>query len=212
MIADARTQQGLSLPVTLVMLAVMTLMAIALVRSVDTTNQVINNITFKQSALAAADAGIESAIAWLGNAANDSLLTSDQPGLGYYAANVVPSTTNSYIDFTGTVTPGDTSDDVDWWMPRTASLPVKANLVAGQVNNNDVAYVIHRLCTGPGAPGAATCVTGSSSVAGSGGSKGAGGFLAITATANEVAYRITSRTQGPKGTVGYVQAIVMKPY
>lgn len=203
-------QGGFSLPVTLIMMLVMIMLSIMLVRAVDSTNQVINNITYKQAGLAAADAGTETAIAWL--AANDALLSADQSNLGYYASTVVPLTTNSFIDFTATVTAADTTDDVDWWSPRTAALPVKAGIVGTQVNNNSISYVIHRLCAAAGAPDPATCVTASSATASGGGPKGAGGFGAITTTANQVAYRITTRTSGPKNTVSYVQTIVMKPY
>jgi len=202
-------QQGFSLPVTLIMMVVMMLLAIMVVRAVDTTNQVANNITFKQAGLAAGDAGVESAIAWLANPPAGVDLTTDQPGLGYYATNLVPTTTNSFIDFTGTVTPTDTSDDVDWW-PVATGRPVRA-VQAGTVNNNSIAYVIHRLCTVAGAPSSANCLTASSTIT-EGVAKEAGGVLQITTTSSEAAYRITARTIGPKGTVSYVQAVIMRPY
>lgn len=198
-------QAGFSLAITLVMLLAMMLMGIVLVRTVDTTNQVANNITFKQAGLAAADTGVETAIAWLGNTANEAYLDNlDQSGLGYYG------TTAGFVDFTGTVTPGDPNDDVDWWNQSAAGFG--AQLLGAEVNHNKVAYVIHRLCTTAGTPSPTNCVVSSSSAGASGSSKGAGGFAAITPTANEVAYRITTRSTGPKGTVSYVQTVVMKPY
>lgn len=196
-------QTGFSLAITLVMLLAMTLMGIVLVRMVDTTNQVANNITFKQAGLAAADAGVEAAVAWLND--NDGLLASDAVGNGYYA-----STNPGFVDFTGTVTAGDTSDDVDWWGDGSAAF--NTALLVDPVNSNRISYMIQRLCTSTGAPSPTNCVVSSGSTGVSGSSKGAGGFQSITPTANEVGYRITARAVGPKGTVSYVQAVVMKAY
>ncbi len=58
-------QKGVVLLITLIMLVAMTLAAIALMRSVDTSNLVAGNMAFEQSSLNVADLGTEQAITYL---------------------------------------------------------------------------------------------------------------------------------------------------
>jgi len=53
-------QQGIVLPITLIVLVAMTLAGIALLRSIDTSSIIAGNLAFKQSATASGDAGIGS--------------------------------------------------------------------------------------------------------------------------------------------------------
>ncbi len=58
-----RSQRGVILIITLIVLVAMTLASIAMVRSVDTSTVIAGNLAFKQSATASGDAGLEAAIA-----------------------------------------------------------------------------------------------------------------------------------------------------
>ena len=55
-------QRGVILFVALIVMVIMSLAAIALVRSVDTANLVAGNQSFKQSALNATDLGVQAAM------------------------------------------------------------------------------------------------------------------------------------------------------
>lgn len=200
-------QDGFVLATALMILVAMTLIGLALVRAVDTTNQVANNIAFKHSTLNSTDIGTESAIAWL--EANKISLTADQAG--YYARSpeVLPGALP--VDYTGQTTPGDSGDDVDW--DGTGSGPVKAQLVTAHDGaGNQVAYVIHRLCDTYGVPGGASinCATMSLEVI-SGGPKG-GASPRPMSTKSQVYYRITTRALGPRNTVTYAQTMVVMEY
>jgi type IV pilus assembly protein PilX len=61
----AMMQRGVVLFFTLIALVVMSLAAVALIRSVDTSNIIAGNLAFKQAGTSSGDAGIEAAIAWL---------------------------------------------------------------------------------------------------------------------------------------------------
>ncbi len=200
----AAAQRGFILVVALMMLVAMTLLGIALVRSVDTATQVANNLGFKQSSLASGDYGTEQAIAWI--QANTASLTGDAPTAGYY------STEQTGTDYTGQATT-DTSDDVDWTGATGSrrAFPVSGTDAAG----NRVAYLIQRQCdqTGAYVPGGTIqCATSSSTVT-TGGSKGAVGYgrYAITGKAM-IYYRITTRTVGPRNSTSYVQTMVQVEY
>jgi len=61
-----RRQRGVTLFIALIVLVAMTMAAVAMMRSVDTSTVVAGNIGFRQSAVNAADQGVQTAFAWLG--------------------------------------------------------------------------------------------------------------------------------------------------
>lgn len=204
--APASRQDGFIMIVTLVILVAMTLLSIGLFRSTDTATQVATNLGFRQSAISSGDAGTEAAIAWL--QANKSSLTADVPASGYYATEQVGT------DFTGKLTSANSSDDVSWTGASGSSrraFTVTTDLASV---GNKVAYIIQRMCdqTGAYVAGTVQCATSSSSVA-TGGSQGSSsyGSYAITGKAM-MYYRITSRIEGPRNTVGYVQSQILIEY
>lgn len=216
---EKAAQRGFVLAVALIILVAMTLMGLAIVRSVDTATQVANNLGFKQSSLAAGDSGTEQAIVWL--QANTASLTGDVATSGYYATEQTGS------DFTGTAT-SSTSDDVDWtgaagtrracWVKSSGGTLACGATSANQYRDaagNGYAYIIQRMCdqTGAYTPGGTIqCATASSTVT-TGGSKGSVGYgsRAITGKAM-IYYRITTRTVGPRNSVSYVQSMVLVEY
>ena len=194
----AAWQQGVVLPVTLIVLVSMTLAGIALMRSLDTASVIAGNLAFKQSATASGDNGVEAAITWLRN--NATALAQDNLVNGYYA------TRQDALDMTGNRT-ASTTDNLNW--TNTARVKTLAADGAGNV----VAYVIHRMCDNVGALNAATCSTEQSLRGGS--SKGIlrpmmtyqpGSWKDV---ANRGYYRITARVTGPRNTTSYVQVVVL---
>ena len=211
----ARQQRGLSLIVVLVALVVISFAAIALLRSSDTGTLVSGNLAFQRAALAAGDASTEAAITWLIDNSGGGVLFDDDGANGYFA------TTADNCDLTGSRTPANPADDVDW----TGTDPGNAcNLVAlattpdGVADGYAVSYVINRVCNAEGDPNAVVAADGVTpmvcSRVGGGASEGstrAGGSygnLPLSGSA-QTYYRITTRIDGPRQTVRYVQAFVV---
>jgi Tfp pilus assembly protein PilX len=211
---QATRQRGLSLIIVLVALLVISFAAVALLRSSDTSTLVAGNLAFQKAALAAGDAGTEEAINWLSANAADGTLFDNDAASGYFA------TTADNCDLTGSRTPNDDDDDVDW---EGADPGADCNLAALSVTPDGVAdgytlsYVINRVCNSEGDPNAITGAGGAPmacSRAGGGASEGStrggGSYGNIPLTAeSQTYYRITTRIAGPRNTVRYVQAFVV---
>ena len=196
----ARRQRGVVLLIALIVLVAMTLAGLAMMRSIDTGTIVAGNIGFREAAVATGDSGVESARTWL--MANINSLDTDQASNGYY------STRQDNLDFTGNA--GGTFG-VDWG-GSDPSQPVKAFDAGTAIDStgNHVYYLIQRMCSIPGsinAP-AQSCTTVSQS--GIGSTQSAPEYSSYgLAIKNEVYYRVTSRVNGPKNTVSYVQAVIL---
>lgn len=206
-----RRENGFILFIALTMLALMTIIGVALVRAVDTTNEVANNIGFVQSTMVSSDTGLETATQWLES--NPSLLDSDNADNGYYARDVERVAAGQLIDYTGSATPGNTGDDVDW--DGSGAGPHKARkLPANDTAGNQIAYIIHRLCDGYGSPGASGVRCAKMSLASSTGASksGAGYGQQAISTKSQIYYRITTRAKGPRNTASYTQSTIVIEY
>ncbi len=208
-------QRGISLIVVLVALLIIGFAAVALLRSSDTGTLVAGNLAFKKTALASGDAGTETALAWLVANAAGVTLYNDGVANGYY------STTAEGCDLTGSRTPGDATDDVNW---TGADPGVNCNMNARTVTPPGVAagytvrYIVNRVCNSAGDPNSVFAADGVTpmicSGAGAGASEGSTrggasyGNMPLTGMA-QTYYRITTRIDGPRNTVRYVQAIVV---
>lgn len=64
-LGSALKQRGVVLFFTLIALVVMSLAAVALIRSVDTSTMIAGNLAFRQAGTSSGDSGIEAAIAWM---------------------------------------------------------------------------------------------------------------------------------------------------
>lgn len=177
-------QQGVVLFFALIALVVMSLAAVALIRSVDTNSLIAGNLSFKQSTMFSADRGVETALAWL--LANEALLEADSVANGYYAtSDVAPhSDARALVDASGVT---DTLDD-------------------GQ--GNAIRYVVQRMCQNPGpsSTGApAFCLFGPVTEVPR---EKTSEIPPPTKSAPSLIYRVTARVVGPKNTVSYIQAFV----
>lgn len=199
-------QRGVVLMVALIILIAMTLAGVALIRSVDTANVIAGNLAFHESATHAGERGTEVALA-------ESLLPYGGPGnatlwashadKGYVADLQNPNANESWDAFWNR----SLKD-----MARAAS-PLGqecANAVPDAAGNR-VCYVIHRLCDQAAQkPNIATnpCTKPPPGSVASGGSQRAGSGAAPAIT--KVYYRITTRIEGPRRTVSYIQTIVAR--
>lgn len=204
-----RPVSGASLLVALVVLAMMSMGALAMVRAVGTDLLIAGNFAFRHAAVLASESGSEAAIRWLSAHADSAAVYDDQPAAGYYASIA------SGIDLTGGGSASALST-VDWLDDHCAArqgvvclqaAPALAIDPAGHV----VRYLIQRLCRSAGSPNAAanSCLL-HHSAQGSGASHGqlSYGTSKPLQTAGAVYYRITVHVRGPRGTTAFTQTLV----
>jgi type IV pilus assembly protein PilX len=201
-IRGGRRQRGVVLLIALIVLVAMTLAGIGMMRSIDSGTLVAGNIGFREAAVATADTGVESARTWL--LANMNNLQADVPASGYY------STRQDSLDITGNMTEGG-HDGVNWGGSDPTQLVTAYSLGSVDASGGSVFYLIHRLCSQPGAISGVTnqnCAI--SSIQQSGSTQASPTYSAYALTTQvQVYYRITVRVTGVKNTVSYVQAIVL---
>lgn len=184
-------QSGVVLLITLIVLVAMTLTAIALVRSMDTTNVIAGNLAFQQSATQSSDTGVEAAIFWMEN--NNAILANDNSMNGY---------SSSFHN------PGDVGYGSTWDEYFTTSLNGKTYTIQENAVGNTVTYAIERLCAQanilPNTINAGCTVAPLLTLASA---AHVAGQIPLTSSTQQY-YRITSRTVGPHHARSYVQAII----
>lgn len=188
-------QQGIVLIITLIVLVVMTLAAIALVRSSDTNNLIAGNLSFQQSAIHSGDTAVETAAAWLASNSNGTALDADDQTNGYAAAGI-------------SVAPNPNSSPPQSWEDFwSQTLSSRAVTLPKDAAGNTASYVIDRLCNSVGSrTGGASCISSPSVATISGNSEEAGEKQLNAPSA--IYYRITTRVAGPRNTISFVQVIV----
>ncbi|MGA7595831.1 MAG: hypothetical protein WCA64_11615 [Gallionella sp.] len=186
-------QSGVILMITLIVLVAMTLAAIALVRSVDTTNVIAGNLAFKEASINAADRGAQAAVAWLESAGN--LVYGDDAANGYTASQQQPAAGVSWDSYWNNTI-----------VPNNLAVCAPTNCAADAAGNV-VSYTINRLCDSVGPPsqiGVVCSYSPSSYVLNS----SFGGGTVVLTSVNQEYYRITIRVDGPRNTVSYTQVVV----
>jgi Tfp pilus assembly protein PilX len=195
-------QRGVVLFIALIVLVAMTLAAIALVRSVDTSTVVAGNLAFKESTIQAADQGTDQAVQWLNANTGTGTLNNDNLAV---AGNIMYYSS------------GQLASGANWWTVPAAWAGFSGSAFT-DTSGNQIYIVIHRMCTQPnttyngnGAGGVANICSlyFPASGASTGGSMSVGSF---TFQGNpNLYYRITSRVQGPRNTFSYIQTMVTMP-
>lgn len=197
-------QKGVVLLITLIMLVAMTLAAIALIRSVDTTNLVAGNLAFQQTSFNAADRGTEEAINYLYTVPD---LTCNGTGVGLACAQGYKSFHEPGLEPPAV---GATWDSF-WNSMIGVNRPgVKAltTMPAGYSG----AFVIEAWCTQAGRqrPNCSIPVVNTVTTLAQGADMGSQVRKAIPSVNTTLFYyyRITTRVVGPRNSVGYVQTFI----
>lgn len=209
-----KQQRGVVLFFALVALLAMSLAAVALIRSVDTSTIIAGNLSFKRAATTSGDAGVEAAINWLAatDAANNGINFfqlmahpfNNTGGIGAYTNPGYYSNIDPNLSLTNSSAPAHIKwDGTDSNCSNTADS-----------SGNTVCYVIQRMCrTANVLIGAGTDCLYSGAVQSSSSMgialpqdicNGPGCPVAGQAPM----YSITTRTKGPRLTLSYVQAFV----
>jgi hypothetical protein len=203
-------QRGVVLFIALIVMVAMSLAAIALMRSVDTTSAVIGNLAFRQASILPANYAVEDAAAALFDDSNPAFkaripdVRLDTPTENYYATH---SQAAGWEDQYGVPKPLQT---------RTAALALQHSPFPDGAGNT-VTYVIERMCylTDPsGAP--LPVIPADKSAAGSWCDmmkpKQAPGATVndpmVAILLPQPFYRVTVRVDGPQNTVSFAQAIL----
>lgn len=177
-----KAQQGVVLFISLIVLVAMTMAGIAVMRSVDTNVLIAGNLAFRSAALSAGDAGIEAGRNWLSAQTGGALINDALPG--YYA---------NWQD-------GFNPSTFDW---ANDGFPVGAD-----PNGNNISYIVHRMCAESTKTVDGTdCFKIASTSSGSTKGGSSYGQTPLAGSAQPY-YRITTRVDGPRNTVSYVQAFV----
>jgi Tfp pilus assembly protein PilX len=188
--APPARQTGAILLIAVVVLVAMTLSALALIKSVNTTNLIAGNLGFRESALLASERSTERALHYLDVECTGSCLYEDGKDNGKGKACYWSTRT-------------DPTSDKNWDVLMNELTPCGFSDGAG----NNVWYVIQRLCLKKNkSPTEAQCSLSPNcrresglSVGGTGGCSG-----------NKIYYRITTRVNGPRNTAVYTQTIITK--
>jgi Tfp pilus assembly protein PilX len=191
-------QAGVVLFFALIALVVMSLAAVALIRSADTGGLIAGNLSFKQSTLFSADRGAESSMKnWLLKIGSD--LSEDNPDSGYYAS----------ISDVNADTIIDNNKDA-------RQLVDEHGFDDGtDASGNQISYVIQRMCpiAGVFVPGHGVgvterpCLTIHNTGLPSGDQTGDPCDPICKPVENPL-YRVTAKVVGSKNTVSYIQAFL----
>jgi type IV pilus assembly protein PilX len=197
-------QRGVVLFLALIALVAMSLAAVALIRSVDTSTLIAGNLAFRQAATTSADAGIEAAI---------NLLATMRDSNG--VKNVLTDATHTFNKTDLTTQPGYHSN-ADSSLDLTSAATwddVNDVLVGTDAGGNTVQYIIQRMCRVANVPiKDADCLFSAASEDTDGQTTPlsedicSGSGCPVAGQTPQI--RVTSRVTGPKNTVSYVQAFV----
>ncbi|MEQ1600238.1 MAG: hypothetical protein ABL885_00555 [Methylophilaceae bacterium] len=191
-----RVQRGIVLFFALIALVVMSLAAVALIRSVDTNSMIAGNLAFRRAAVIAADSGTETALVWIDN--NSGALIGDDTSKGYYATSV-----NNLL------TPLIDESNGKLMVDANGINASGADFVAGtDKNGNHVTYVIQRMCKTTGAATPETCLYGPGASMQCLNNAGIQISGAMCSEAKSPIYRVTTKVVGPRNTVSYIQAFL----
>lgn len=198
----AARQRGVVLFFALVALVAMSLAAVALIRSVDTSTVIAGNLAFKQSATRAGDGGVEAAVAWMTaiQAANSSLNVLNDPA---HPFNLDNPTAGYYSSMDPTL---DLFADTTWTDANS--------LLAGtDGSGNEIRYIIQRVCRNANQPvETASCLfAGVPEIKDGQHVKPPQEFCdgaGCPPVGQTPQNRITTRAAGPRNSVSYVQVFV----
>jgi type IV pilus assembly protein PilX len=212
-------EKGIVLFFALLALAVMSIAAVALIRSVDTNALLSGNMVFRQSASTASNVAIEGVTE---NIAKNILLADSirhQPQLGYYAnCSQFDTQPNALI------CDGSTLTTMVWDDANSSLVPSQTD-GNDEIRNgvdrqgNEIRYIVERMCSyndaeinaGAGAADAARCLMANSPSNVGNCSHNIANielYRRCIAASDSPLYRVTLRIAGPKNTLTFMQSFI----
>jgi Tfp pilus assembly protein PilX len=196
-------ERGVVLFIALIVMVAMSLAAIALIRSVDTTNILIGNLAFRQSSILPANMAVEQAAAALFPEAAPTGVpaiadtTADLPAENYFAswqasddARGVPTLLQNRTNAAA--------------LAKTLNAMDNSNANVAVANRTVVRYMIERMCVVPGPAKPSNCDMMPPKQ-----NPGTTVHDESTATLKAIPfYRVTIRVDGPQNTASFLQAML----
>lgn len=191
-------QRGVVLFIALIVMVVMSLAAVGLIRSIDTSTQVLGNLALRQAAILPANYAVEDAGVGLFSDMGGPRIPDvqvDTPAQNYYATH-------------------NQGWDDQYGVPQ----PLQTKLAAQNLTrfftdagNNRITYITERMCN-PLAPNPAPGNAASGAWCDMGQPKQSPGTTVNQGTPlilpQQVFYRVTVRVDGPQNTVSFLQAML----
>ena len=187
-------QRGVVLIFSLIVLLILTIGAIALMRSMNSSLFTAGNLSFRRDLVNQGEQAASAALSTLltGALMDPTLAQSDLPSANY-KASILPANQLGI--------PTALLDNTAF-----AAVGVASNDLTGATSDVTIRYVIDRLCNIAGPPTGAICVQ--SSAAPTGGTAGA---IAAIKPPTATVYRLSARISGPRGTQVFLQTTLTKP-
>jgi type IV pilus assembly protein PilX len=185
-------QRGVVLFIALILMVALSLAAIALIRSVDTTNAVVGNLAFRLASILPANGSVEQAAAALfsdadiGNVVHIANHDANFPAENYYAFRQA----------------GEDARGVPVQLQRQSNFTLPKRFVDNTTGTN-VAYVIERMCLAAGPATIGNCDLVPPKL-NPGETIGDPAFKLPSSPY----YRVTVRVDGPQRTSSFVQAML----
>lgn len=198
------TQTGVVLFLAMIALVVMSLAAVALIRSVDTNSMIAGNLTYKQTAAVSSSFGIESMADIVGAKGFSYANSNDAPN-GYYAL-----CSNFDGGSTDRCSGANLTADASWVPGTYSSLATGTGITAGKdAYGNTIQYIVERMCHKTGAPDSFSCLQAGSDADNNTHNVQNEPFVDRPIIATDLpVYRVTVRIAGPKNTISYIQAFI----
>jgi len=187
-------QRGVVLIYTLIILLILTIGAVALVRSMHTSLFSAGNLAFRQDLVNQGEQAVTNVVTQFKTGAFSTPGSTDADNKAFnYSSTALPTNAqgvpNALLDKT--------------LFAAVASTP--ANDIVGATPDVTMIYVIDRLCSVTGPSNAAVCVQ--STAAPTGGTAPGNGLPPPSATV----YRLSVRVSGPRNTQTFLQTTFTKP-
>lgn len=216
---SAKPQAGIVLFFALLALAVMSIAAVALIRSVDTNALLSGNMVFRQSASSASNVALEGIAERITKSIPLATSTTHRPQFGYYA---------NCIQFddqpNAMVCDGNRLTTMNWDDTNSSLAPSQTdgnNEIRTGIDRqgNEIRYVVERMCNytnaevnaGAAPSDAARCMMASAPSNGENCSHNIANielFKACVAASDSPLYRVTLRIAGPKNTLTFMQSFI----
>jgi len=190
-----KRQHGVVLFIALIVMVAMSLAAIALIRSVDTTNAVVGNLSFRIASILPGNLAVEQAAAALFPDADVATVAhipnknADLPAQNYFA-----SWQNT-----------DDARGVPAVLQKKSTAYALAQTLSDATTKTDMTYVIERMCQNPGDPALDATKCDVLLPIASPGTTIGDAQLALPPVPF---YRVTIRVDGPQNTASFLQAML----
>ncbi len=191
---DSRARQrGVVLIFTLIILLILTIGAVALMRSLNTSLSSAGNLAFRRDMTNQGELAVANVMA--------EFTTGDLSTSGSTLSNVPAD------NYSATMLPSNIQGVPSALLTTTLSSAVGTHAdLAGATSDVAIRYVVDRLCTATGTPTGSVCVQSTASATG-----GTAGNTASVTPPTSTVYRLSVRVSGARSTQVFLQTTFTRP-